>query len=174
MELKQIKELMSAMERCGTTRVHLKKDDFELELERKNGHQTTPSSSVEAELEERYRMTYPPGTNAPLPPSQDRLPYMHHTQSAPQGSSPVGDKKEAATGTFITSPMVGTFYAAPSPDDPPFIKVGDSIEKGEVVCIVEAMKVMNEIKASMSGVIAEVLVDSGHPVEFGTKLFRIQ
>lgn len=174
MELKQIKELMSAMERCGTTRVHLKKDDFELELERKNGYPSASHPGGEGELEERYRLSYPPGTNAPLPPSQDRLPYMHHVQSAPQVTQPSGEKKDVAPGTFITSPMVGTFYAAPSPDDPPFIKVGDSVEKGDVVCIVEAMKVMNEIKSSVSGVIAEVLVDSAHPVEFGTKLFRIQ
>ena len=76
-------------------------------------------------------------------------------------------------GTFVTSPMVGTFYASAGPDEPPFINVGDKITKDTVVCIVEAMKVMNEVKAGQEGVVAEMLVDSGHPVEFGTKLFKI-
>src|SRR4029077_229169 len=78
-----------------------------------------------------------------------------------------------ALGSHITSPMVGTFYSAPSPDDPSFVKIGDKVDKNSVVCIIEAMKVMNEVKAGVSGTVAEVLVESGHPVEFGTKLFRI-
>lgn len=70
--------------------------------------------------------------------------------------------------------MVGTFYSSSSPDAPAFVKVGDIVNKDAVVCIIEAMKVMNEIKASSSGSIVEVLVSNGDPVEFGTKLFRIR
>ena len=69
--------------------------------------------------------------------------------------------------------MVGTFYSSPSPDQPPFVKVGDRVEPGTVVCIIEAMKVMNEVKAGFSGTVAEVLGHSGQPVEFGFKLFRV-
>ena len=69
--------------------------------------------------------------------------------------------------------MVGTFYAASSPEDPPFAKVGDVVDENTVICIVEAMKVMNEVKAGVSGKVAEICVDNAHPVEFGTKLFRI-
>jgi acetyl-CoA carboxylase biotin carboxyl carrier protein len=76
-------------------------------------------------------------------------------------------------GSFITCPMVGTFYRKPGPDQPGFVKKGDRVEKDTVVCIVEAMKVMNEVKAGLSGVIEEVLVEDGHPVEYGTKMFRI-
>lgn len=91
------------------------------------------------------------------------------------GYHPVGEAKEsAAAGTYISSPLVGTFYESPSPEDPPFIKVGDSVDENTVVCIVEAMKVMNEVKAGMKGVIKEILVDNGQPVEFGTKLFLIE
>ena len=79
----------------------------------------------------------------------------------------------APTGTFVTSPMVGTFYDSPSPDQPTFVKVGDRVNENTVVCIIEAMKVMNEVKAGVSGTVAEVLMDSGHPVEFGTRLMRI-
>jgi len=70
--------------------------------------------------------------------------------------------------------MVGTFYAAPSPDSEPFVKVGDAVDPESVVCIVEAMKVMNEIKAEMSGKIAEILVQNGDSVEYNQPLFRIQ
>lgn len=74
----------------------------------------------------------------------------------------------------ITSPMVGTFYASPSPDSPPFVNAGDHVTEDTVVCIIEAMKVMNEVKAGQRGMIKKGLVDTGHPVEYGTRLFEIQ
>jgi acetyl-CoA carboxylase biotin carboxyl carrier protein len=70
--------------------------------------------------------------------------------------------------------MVGTFYSAPSPEDPPFVKIGDRVNENTVVCIIEAMKVMNEVKANVKGVVKEIYLDSGQPLEFGTKLFRIE
>jgi acetyl-CoA carboxylase biotin carboxyl carrier protein len=80
---------------------------------------------------------------------------------------------ESETGTFITSPFVGTFYRAPSPEAATFVEVGASVRKGQVVCIVEAMKLMNEIEAETDGKIAEILVKNGEHVEYGQKLFRI-
>lgn len=74
----------------------------------------------------------------------------------------------------ITSPMVGTFYRSASPDAPPYIEVGQTVEVDQVVCIIEAMKVMNEIKSEVAGVITEVLVDNAKPVEFGQKLFAVR
>ncbi len=91
------------------------------------------------------------------------MPYGKGTESP----------KEDVKGVFVTSPMVGTFYTSPSPEDSPFVKVGDKVDKNSVVCIIEAMKVMNEIKANVSGTVAEILVETSQPVEFGTKLFRI-
>ena len=73
----------------------------------------------------------------------------------------------------IKSPMVGTFYASPEPGAAPYVKVGSRVAQGQVVCIIEAMKIMNEIEAEVSGMIREVLVDSAHPVEFGQPLFRV-
>jgi len=70
--------------------------------------------------------------------------------------------------------MVGTFYASPSPDSPAFVQVGDTVSKGQVLCIVEAMKLMNEIEAEVAGVVAEILVENGQPVQFGQELFRIR
>jgi acetyl-CoA carboxylase biotin carboxyl carrier protein len=84
---------------------------------------------------------------------------------------PVENAAEA--GTFVTSPFVGTFYRAPSPEAAVFVEVGTSVRKGQVVCIVEAMKLMNEIESEADGKIAEILVKNGEHVEYGQKLFRI-
>ncbi|MBN1914673.1 MAG: acetyl-CoA carboxylase biotin carboxyl carrier protein [Parachlamydiales bacterium] len=81
---------------------------------------------------------------------------------------------EVDTNKYIQSPMVGIFYAAPAPDHPPFVKKGDHVTKDTVVCIIEAMKVMNEVKAGQEGKVVEILVDNAHPVEFGTHLIRIE
>jgi acetyl-CoA carboxylase biotin carboxyl carrier protein len=77
-------------------------------------------------------------------------------------------------GDVITSPMVGTFYQAPSPDSPPYVKVGDKVKKGQTLCIIEAMKIMNELEAEFDCEILEVLVEDGQPVEFDTPLFKVK
>ena len=87
----------------------------------------------------------------------------------------VSEKKENKEDQyFVLSPMVGTFYTASSPDQPPFVKKGDKVEEDTVVCIIEAMKVMNEVKAGKAGVIKEVLAENAQPVEFASKLFCIE
>ncbi|KAF3363209.1 Biotin carboxyl carrier protein of acetyl-CoA carboxylase [Chlamydiales bacterium STE3] len=161
MELKQIKELMTAMERTGTKKLMLKNSSYELQLERDSNGGYAHYSNIEDLAEANFAHAKLQRYNAALPRTADMSQAMHPPEEAEK------------TGTFITSPMVGTFYSSPSPENPPFIKVGDQIEKNHVVCIIEAMKVMNEIKANISGTVVEVLVESGHPVEFGTKLFRI-
>jgi acetyl-CoA carboxylase biotin carboxyl carrier protein len=115
-----------------------------------------------------------PGGYAP-PPQMAAAP----APSAPQplsagGQAPASATAESAAGQFITSPMVGTFYVSSSPDSPPFVKVGDQVGPDTVVCIVEAMKVFNEIPAECSGKITAVLVDNGAAVEYGQKLFRVE
>jgi acetyl-CoA carboxylase biotin carboxyl carrier protein len=77
-------------------------------------------------------------------------------------------------GELITSPMVGTFYAAPSPDSPPFVQAGDTVRKGQTLCILEAMKIMNELEAEYDCKILEVLVQDGEPVEYDKPLFRVE
>lgn len=98
--------------------------------------------------------------------------YENHAHMVPPSPSNL-EKKQEEMGVFITSPMVGTFYAAAAPNQPNFVKIGDRVSKGTTVAIVEAMKVMNEVKADQAGVIAEVLIHNGQAVEFGSKLFRI-
>lgn len=94
--------------------------------------------------------------------------------SAPAAQAPAADSAPAKKGTPITSPMVGTFYKAPSPDSDPFVSVGSAIKQGDVVCIVEAMKMMNEIKAEVSGKVVEICVEDGQPVEFGQVLMYVE
>ena len=89
--------------------------------------------------------------------------------SAQRGAAPAEGRR-----IVIKSPMVGTFYRAPAPDAPPFIEIGQDIDVGQVVCIIEAMKLMNEIKSEAAGRVAEILVQSGDPVEFGQPLFSIE
>lgn len=150
MDLKQIKDLISSMEKSGIKKLSLKeKTGFELHLEMQEmgGH--------------------PPALTSHHPHHVIAAhPIITHKEVAPVAT-------EKVEGQLITSPMVGTFYTAPSPEDPPFIKVGDVVEASTVVCIIEAMKVMNEVKAGVKGTVAEIFLDSGHPVEFGTKLFRV-
>ncbi len=137
---------MAAMEKGGMKKLRIKEE-----------------KGLEIELE---RMAEQP----PLPLQPHRAePHAHITPSA----APPAPAAEEQKGNFITSPMVGTYYTASSPDDPAFVKVGDQVEEDTIVCIIEAMKVMNEVKAGVKGKVAEVLVDNAHPVEFGTKIFRI-
>ena len=93
---------------------------------------------------------------------------------APKVAEKTATEAPAPKGKPITSPMVGTFYAAPSPDDAPFVKVGDSVATGQVVCIIEAMKLMNEIEAETSGKITEICVQNGESVEFGQVLMYVE
>ena len=165
MDLKQIKELIAAMGRGGIKKLMIKeKAGYELHLER---HDEYPS--------------YPPTVHSHHYPQTSFAPPPHVREveaSRPAASIATPQKHEHAPppekeGRYVLAPLVGTFYNAPSPDDPTFVKVGDRVEENSVLCIIEAMKVMNEVKAGMSGIVEEILVENAHPVEFGTKMFRI-
>jgi acetyl-CoA carboxylase biotin carboxyl carrier protein len=112
---------------------------------------------------------YGGGYPAPAAPPAAAQPS---TQAPPASAAPAA-AAASANSVFVTSPMVGTFYVSSSPDSPPFVKVGDQIGPDSVVCIIEAMKVFNEIPAEVSGKISAVLVENGAAVEFGQKLFRV-
>ena len=94
--------------------------------------------------------------------------------ATPVASASAADVAPAKKGTPITSPMVGTFYKAPSPDSEPFVSVGSTVSTGDVVCIVEAMKMMNEIESEVSGKVVEICVEDGQPVEFGQVLMYVE
>ena len=121
----------------------------------------------------------------PMPASQPvaMAPYAAAPAAAPASAAPApaGETSDAAasssdepSGPTVNSPMVGTFYRAPGPDEENFVKVGDTIDESTTVCIIEAMKVMNEIKAERRGVVARVLVEDGKPVQYGQPLFELK
>lgn len=110
----------------------------------------------------------PRAASPPAPASATEEAPQPALEDVPAAGEPALD------GHLLTSPIVGTFYAAPSPDSPPYVEVGARVEKGQVVCIVEAMKLMNEIEADVSGTVSSVVPDNGDPVGFGAPLFVIR
>lgn len=163
MDLKQIKELISIMEKGSLTEIEIKNKDFGLKLIKQE-----KISSPPAQVPPIPHPPFHPSLHPPFPPHEGYSYRKPQEENQPQNL-----EKRQESGKYISSPMVGTLYAATSPEDSPFVKVGDRVEEGTVVCIVEAMKVMNEVKAGCSGTIAEILVENGSPVEFGTKIFRV-
>ena len=137
-------------------------------------------STEEIEIEIDAKRCPPPhhphgAPHMPMPPMG--VPGQLPMGAMPPMSAPAPADKPAETpekGNFITSPIIGTFYTSPAPEKPCFVKVGDTVNVGDVVCIIESMKLMNEITSEFSGRVAEVYVDNGESVEFGQKLMRIE
>ena len=125
---------------------------------------------VELEMEHQgLRIRLKKGVAGPAPQLVEYVAGVPHP--APSGQAKPGEELHRIV---IKSPMVGTFYRSPAPDAPPFMEIGQDLQVGQVVCIIEAMKLMNEIKSEVSGRIAEVLVENGAPVEFGQPLFVVE
>ncbi|HEY2138881.1 MAG TPA: acetyl-CoA carboxylase biotin carboxyl carrier protein [Chthoniobacterales bacterium] len=150
MELKDIKAIIDLMKKNDLSVFEMEKDGFRLKLQKGAGEQTVFSSPAAAPAPAAAS-----GTSASPPPP------------AEAASTPSVLKD-------IVSPMVGTFYRAGSPETPAFVDVGKEVSEETVVCIIEAMKVMNEIKAETKGVIAEIVAENGKPVQFGQVLFRVK
>ncbi len=114
---------------------------------------------------------------APVMPLSAAMPATVTSQVLPSPAQKAPESKQNDTqhkGTPIKAPMVGTFYSSPSPDEPPFVKTGDSVGAGQIVCIIEAMKLMNEIEAEVSGKVTEICVKNGDSVEFGQVLMYVE
>ncbi len=157
MELKDIKIIIDLMKKNDLSVFEMEKEGFKIKLKKGFGPP------------EGYGMS---GT--PIPGYQQPPIPLPPPQTAAASTATESAAAPAAKGPEIVSPMVGTYYSAMSPDSPPYVKVGQSVTPDTVVCIVEAMKVMNEIKAEQSGVVAEILAENGKPVQFGQALFRLQ
>ena len=154
MDLKDIKAIIDLMRKNAVTEFELEKQDFKIRLKR-----GTNGGAALASAEDPPLVVYAPPPVAPLAPAPAPA-------TAPQ--APVSNELE------IRSPMIGTFYRAPSPESAPYVEVGTEVNPDTVVCIIEAMKVMNEIKAEAKGVITQVLVENAKPVEFSQALFKIR
>ena len=167
LDVDALRQIVEMLEASDVTRLVWQKGDERLYIRRGHGpaptivHHAapvTPSVSPVAPLPMEYATPGPARPSAPAP--------------APAAAAPA--KPAEKPGQVMTSPFVGTFYRTPAPDQPPFVEVGSVVKKGQVLCIVEAMKLMNEIEAEMAGRVVEILVENGQPVEFGQALFRIE
>ena len=154
-DIKRIRELMKAMKQLGVNELELEGDDQRIYMRRGQATPLGPTTVVQT----GPASVAPPPLAAPAPVAI---------------TAPTPEPKDDPNVVFITSPFVGTFYRAPSPDSPAFVDAGQAITAGTVLCIVEAMKLMNEIESEISGTIVEVLVENGKPVEFGDNLFRVK
>jgi acetyl-CoA carboxylase biotin carboxyl carrier protein len=152
-DLQEIRRIVELMNEHGLTEFDLTKKDFHLKL--KKGADADDLRSLLSSLPAAAPAAIPQAAPAAV---------------AAAGAAPV----PAAEGSEITSPMVGTFYRKPAPDAPDFVEVGSSVSIGQTICIIEAMKVMNEIKAEKSGTVCAVVAEDGTPVQFGDVLFRIK
>lgn len=149
MDIRKVKKLIELLEASDIAEIEIKEGEEAVRISR--------SSSA------------PPVAAAPAPVA---APVAQAPAPAPVAEAPVA-KPAAAAGNAVKSPMVGTFYRAPSPTSPPFIEVGSQVKAGDPVCIVEAMKMMNQIEADHSGVVEAILVKDGEPVEFDQPLITI-
>lgn len=153
MDLKEIRTLVDLMKKNGIAVFKMEKEGFKITM--KTGEAGGPVHFV---------------TSGPA-----QQPAASVAAAAPATAVPAPvATPEPAEGIEIKSPMVGTFYASPSPDSPPFVSAGQEVTPDTVVCIIEAMKVMNEIKAEVSGTVVEICAENGKPVQFGQALFRLK
>jgi acetyl-CoA carboxylase biotin carboxyl carrier protein len=161
MEFKQIQELLKAVNKSNISEVSIKDGDFEITI--KQAATETQFVAVQA--------------TAAMPQVMQPAPQPMLSQPAaaqPAVAAPQAAAETAANTITIKSPMIGTFYRSSSPDKPPFASVGDEIKPGQVICIVEAMKLFNEIESEVSGRIVKVLVDDASPVEYDQPLFLVE
>lgn len=156
MDLKDIKAIIDLMRKNSISEFELERQEFKIRLKRG----TNGGSGV----------VYDDTAAMALPAAGPANPAL------PAGSTPSGSRAaETAAGTTdIKSPMIGTFYRSPSPESSPYVDVGSEVGPDTVICIIEAMKVMNEIKAEVRGIITQVLVDNSKPVEFGQPLYKVR
>ncbi len=156
MNLKDIKGIVDLMKKNAISEFEMEEADFKIKLKRDSGK------------------THGSGTLV----AQEAVPVMLPVSNAPIPASPApvagAALEPAQEGPEVKSPMIGTFYRKPSPEADSYVDVGSMVEPDTVVCLIEAMKVMNEIKAEVKGTIAEVLAEDGKPVEYGQPLFRIE
>jgi len=157
MDLKDIKVIVDLMKKNAVSEFEMEEGDFKIKLKRESGKPRKGETVVVQEA-------------APVILPAAAVPVA----AAPAPAAPATAPPPAPEGPEVKSPMIGTFYRKPSPDADSFVEVGSVVEPETVVCIIEAMKVMNEIKAEVKGTIAEVLLEDGKPVEYGQALFRIE
>lgn len=169
-DFNELRELLAAIAQTDIAELTLKSADFELTV-RKGVHPAPITDSTLGSpggIAASEFVTVPPATSiVSATPTPASAAHPSETEKAPPATAASHKWEE------VKSPMVGTFYRAPGPDEPPYVETGDRIRVGQTVCIIEAMKLMNEIEAEVSGQIVEILVENGDSVEYGQTLMRI-
>lgn len=163
----QVADLVKLVDSRDIMELELKQLDCELLIRKKEALPQPPAAPVMMQSPPPQFQMPSPHQDIPSPPSPPPV-------SAPAPPTPAKPTKSSSSHPPLKCPMAGTFYRCPAPDTPPFVKVGDKIQKGQVVCIIEAMKLMNEIESDQSGTVVEILVDDGKPVSVDTPLFAIE
>ncbi|NNF03242.1 MAG: acetyl-CoA carboxylase biotin carboxyl carrier protein [Rhodothermales bacterium] len=184
MDLDHLRELLQLVAASDVAEVEIEEDDLKIVVRKQspaNASPPPPQTFTYAVPPSGYPAGYPASMPPQSPPPAPHAPPQQapQQQAAPasQGEQqPAGaaSETEAAAGKEVRAPIVGTFYQAPSPDADPFVKVGDHVSKGDVLCIIEAMKLMNEIEAEESGTIRKILVEDATPVEYDQALFIVE
>ena len=169
MNQKEIRELIEFLVEKDIAEFELERGDMKLHVKRAGAAQPAPVVHVAPAVAPM------PAIAVPVTPVSAPSPALAaHTGAVAQPPA-APDTEAAEAGLFIVkSPIVGTFYESPSPGAPPFVKIGDLVQEGQALCIIEAMKLMNEIEAEVSGVLAKMFVSNGTPVEYGMPLFGIR
>jgi acetyl-CoA carboxylase biotin carboxyl carrier protein len=160
LDLKQIKQIIDLMKRSELSEFEFEEEGFKIKIKRGAGGLPVVSSSPIPVLPQTYSQA----------PSESTALTQKTAPVSPSASAGVDEAGFA----FVKSPMVGTFYRSPSPENPAFVDVNAKVDEKSVVCIIEAMKIMNEIQAETKGTIVEVLVENGQPVEYGQRLFKVK
>lgn len=155
MDIRKVKKLIELLEESGIAEIEITEGEESVRISRHGPAATAPPAYA-----------YAP----PAPPPQAPQPAPPSAPAAEPAAAAAEPEEEGFT---VTAPMVGTFYSASSPGSPPFVQVGDRVEQGDVLCIVEAMKMMNQIEAEVSGTVKSIRVQNGDPVEYGQVLFVI-
>jgi len=170
MDLKDIKVIVDLMKKNAVSEFEMEEGDFKIKLKRDSGK---PRKGETVVVQEAAPMILPAAAAAPVAAAVATAAPAPATPATP-AAAPAAALAPVTEGPEVKSPMIGTFYRKPSPDADSYVEVGSVVEPDTVVCIIEAMKVMNEIKAEVKGTIAEVLAEEGKPVEYGQALFRIE
>ncbi|MFZ6053402.1 acetyl-CoA carboxylase biotin carboxyl carrier protein [Halocola ammonii] len=184
MNLSEIQDLIKFVSKSGVNEVEIEQKDFKITIKSdgattKRGKAAKQQQEAQAQMMQQIPMPMPqmPQQQMPMPQQPQQAPQQQQQAPAPQPAA--NEEKEDKGGedtskyVEIKSPMIGTFYRSPSPDKPEFVSVGDTVKEGDVVCIVEAMKLFNEIESEVSGKIVKVLVDDHSPIEYDQPLMLV-
>jgi acetyl-CoA carboxylase biotin carboxyl carrier protein len=158
LDLKQIKQIIDLMKRSELSEFEFEEEGFKIKIKRGSGGQPI--------------ITSVPQSAHPFPVIATEVPSQGTKPAAPTPA--VNQNGDEVGFAYVKSPMVGTFYRSPSPENPAFVENGSKVDEKTAVCIIEAMKIMNEIQAETKGTVVEILVENGQPVEYGQRLFKLK